>query len=171
MEDPIVVSYDFTDAEMRRLFTLAIRSRLIARFSMPIGLTIVGVILLRLWFTSFEYFGDYFAPLVFGAFFVCLVPITKWISLRRFRKSPLRGMSAVWTITPERLSSRGGDAYSNDFSWKMITRVVEVRDGFMLYPNTSQIYWLPFDGFRHQADIGGFRELASTRVPKYEIKA
>lgn len=51
-------------------------------------------------------------------------------------------------------------------AWELVTKVVESREGFLIYRNT-QFHWLPHHAFRDEEDRERFARLAEARAAKF----
>jgi hypothetical protein len=175
MPNTITVRYEFSHDVARRMARCAVRQQAIFRFAPVIA---VAVFLIMSWSALFEpnrdlhyWLSTILPAALLASFFGCFSLLARWFFMRQIRKSPLRNVKVTWTITPDRIFSEGADSFRNDFSWSMISRVVETPSAFLLYSGKTQFYWLPFDGFEDMPSRESFENLARSKSPRYGTKA
>ncbi len=93
-----------------------------------------------------------------------VVPLAdREMTLRHYAKRPDRDMVILWEFYPDRITSRT-EASSSTLEWRMISRVLQTTEGFLLYPNDRVFHWLPAHAFREPADVEAFAQLAKSKV-------
>lgn len=72
-------------------------------------------------------------------------------------------MLVSWEFYPDRIINKT-EASSATMEWRMISRVLQTTQGFLLYPNDHIFHWLPVHAFRQTTDIETFAQLANSKV-------
>jgi len=101
--------------------------------------------------------------LVAAVSFLAIPLFVRQMTLRHYAKRPDRDMVILWEFYPDRITSRT-EASSSMFEWRMISRVLQTTEGFLLYPNDRVFHWLPAHAFREPADVEAFAQLAKSKV-------
>jgi hypothetical protein len=168
MEQPIIVNYRWTAEEL-----IAARHYHFHTVCRPIyrwGISFIAVCsLLAAW-------GYYTQKgLSLGAFFFAFGGVywlffrgydRRWAIRRSFRKRPDQDMAIEWAVTEDdyRVKSKESESRS---TWKMISKVARTPKGFLVYPNATLFYWLPFHGLSDQGDIEKLEQIFRQHVPQY----
>ena len=130
----------------------------------PIAIVIGVVTLLR---PGFQPMGLVFVvvgtALLMSPFFV------RRLTIKHYARRPDRDMLVSWEFYPDHILSRT-EASSSRLEWRMISRVMETPQGFLLYPNDKMFHWLPIHAFHVAEDKEAFVRLAKARVQTYEEK-
>ncbi len=90
------------------------------------------------------------------------------MTLRHYARRPDRGMVVKWEVHFDQISTKT-ETSSSTLEWRMISRVFQATEGFLLYPNARILYWLPTHAFRDAANIEAFTKLAKSKVQNYEL--
>jgi hypothetical protein len=80
------------------------------------------------------------------------------MTLRHYARRPDRGMVVKWEFYSDHISAKT-EASSSTFEWRMISRVLQATEGFLLYPNDRIFHWLPTHAFREAANVEAFTQL------------
>ena len=130
-----------------------------------------GTVLILLAFVSaFFGKGPFLAMLPWGFVGVLLLavgPLILWNFRRQFRLNPNKNGEIIWTFTDENLGSQG-EGFNNNMAWRKVFRFVDTDKGFLIYPQKSLFFWIPFAGFQRPSDIEAVRGFAKSRVLNYE---
>jgi hypothetical protein len=79
-----------------------------------------------------------------GVYILFLRKFDKRAAIRRhFKRRPDRNTEIVWTMTSDdfHIKTHETDYHSK---WSQIASVRRARNGFLLYPNETMFYWIPF---------------------------
>jgi hypothetical protein len=105
--------------------------------------------------------------LVAAATFLAVPLFVRRMTLRHYAKRPDRDMVITWEFYPDRVTSKT-EASSSTFEWRLISRLLQAREGFLLYPNDRVFHWLPAHAFRGTADVEAFAQLAKSKVQDFD---
>jgi hypothetical protein len=168
----IEATFKWSAAEMLKAQYANMRSSPTSR-KIRRGALIWGAIALLLGIAILIVHGFQVADSFFGLFLsvmgtaLLLFPVwTRRIILQQYAKRPDRDLEVSWAVSPEEIFSKT-EASDSRFEWRMISRVVESSQGFLLYPNDQIFHWLP----KHAFEADGakrFADLAESRVKRYD---
>ncbi len=105
--------------------------------------------------------------IAFGVCWFFLRPLLRRILLWfSFRGQPTRNQQIQLTFDHTGIHSECGE---NRFhaSWELCRKVIETRDGFLLYQPGSFL-WMPWKGFIHDDDTVSFRTMVRERLSRAE---
>ena len=104
--------------------------------------------------------------IIMGTVLLAFPLILRRVTLRHYAQRPDRDMVVTWEFHPDRIVSKT-EASSATLEWRMISRVLQTKQGVLLYPNDRVFHWLPVHAFRDTADLQAFAELAKSKVKRY----
>jgi YcxB-like protein len=109
--------------------------------------------------------------LVVGATLLLFFPLILPRMLRRqFAQRPDRDSEVEWRINDENLAARGIHGNS-EFTWSALSKVVQTKRGFLLYPTPQIFHWLPRHGFSNDTDFENLSQLARQHASKFIQKS
>jgi YcxB-like protein len=168
MEKPIVVSFRWSEEEIRRMHRMHMRYSVagkrytrIAFICGPLGIFFGTLALLK---------GDYVIAaimLLTGLFLFCLPWLLRRSALKNFSQRMDRNSDVVCEINGDGLMSRN-DFHQGTTLWKAVRRAFRVPDGFMLYLTDEYLLWLPAHAFQNPADMDRVAEILSANVKEYK---
>ena len=118
--------------------------------------------------------------LLWGTFFTLLAiywifrrKVTNFFILRDFHKKPEANAVIQWSFSETRIAQECAELVSFNADWKILTKIIEVRNGFLLFANSKKVYyWLPFSGFLESNDIEKFKRFAEiNQIPLKIVKS
>jgi hypothetical protein len=97
-----------------------------------------------------------------------IMPAIIWFGCKRnMRTSPVLREGITYYITDESIEGIAPDT-SNKTNWKLINKVVEKNNYFLLFNSASQFRYLPKSGFDSDGDVVRFKEIVKeNRVKAY----
>ena len=105
---------------------------------------------------------------VAGLSLLAVPSLVRRMTLRHYVRRPDRGLVVNWEFYSDHISTKT-EASSSTFEWRMISRVLQATEGFLLYPNDRIFHWLPTHAFREAANVEAFTQLAKSRVQNYDL--
>ena len=104
---------------------------------------------------------------VAGISFLAVPLFVRRMTLRHYARRPDRGMVVSWEFHPDYISTKT-EASSSTFEWRMISRVLQATEGFLIYPNERIFHWLPIHAFCGAEDVESFTQLAKSKVQNFD---
>jgi hypothetical protein len=131
------------------------------------GALVWGVICVLLGIGSLilhRFVGLYFC--VMGAALLSSRLWTRRFILKLYNQRHDRDSEVSWMISSDEITTKS-EASDSRFEWRVISRVVECPQGFLLYLNNQLFHWLPGHAFKGE---GGkeFAALAERHVKQYD---
>jgi YcxB-like protein len=167
MNSPVRAQYNFCYEVLKEGVKLHRRHGMkLSRFVPQVGTILIVLSLISAFFGQ----GVFLAVLPWGFVGVLLLaigPLILWNFRRQFRLNPNKNVEIIWTFTDENLGSQG-EGFLNNMAWRKVFRFVDTDRGFLIYPQKSLFFWIPFAGFQGPSDIEAVRGFAKSRVLKYE---
>jgi len=77
---------------------------------------------------------------VAGISFLAAPLFVRRMTLRHYARRPDRDMVVSWEFYSDHISTKT-EASSSAFEWRMILRVLQATEGFLLYPNDRIFHW------------------------------
>jgi hypothetical protein len=105
--------------------------------------------------------------IIIGAALLASPLFARRMTLKHYAQRPDRDMLVSWEFYPDRIISKT-EASSASMEWRMISRVLRTKQGFLLYPNDRIFHWLPIHAFRQSTDIESFAQLAKSNVKHFD---
>lgn len=131
----------------------------------PLGFVVGVFILVRHGFHPISLLGLF---LLLAATFLLLIPlIIRRATLKQYASRPDRDMVMTWEFYPDRLANRT-EASSSTMEWRMISRVLQSPQGFLLHPTERAFHWVPAHAFQTPADKEAFVQLARSNVRQFD---
>lgn len=149
MSDSLSFEFEFDKNDLSAL-TKAIHvpwwMRLLKWVGVALGLVltvIVGfaLLVLRVSLTEFEIVVVLVGLLFALGLLLIFEPTMRALIVNR-DSGGLLGRRQSWTTNSERLSIKGEGA-EGSFDWSKVLRVVETKDGFLLYTTPAIVHWIP----------------------------
>ncbi len=169
MNLPIHASYQWSQDEFVRAQVLSVRSspaaRNFFRTILMIGL-LIWVIGICIFFATESSWYELFFPVIFGGVFVFFPWFVQQWARKLYANKADRDMTVNWEVYDDRVVSKTGRA-SNSTSWTRIQRIIQVREGFLLYPKEEAFQWLPIQAFHGAEGAAQFAELAQSKVKEF----
>jgi phosphotransferase system glucose/maltose/N-acetylglucosamine-specific IIC component len=106
-------------------------------------------------------------PIVFGLILTLLPLITRFQTKKQFKLNPSANAIISWEISKDMLENKTPGSQTS-FKWAMLVRIRQVRDGFLLFPQTRIAYWIPKHAFQSEDDVTAFADMARNSVVKFE---
>lgn len=94
--------------------------------------------------------------------------VNRWGYLRGFDQRPDANALVEWALAPEGFRAKIEGLSTTEGHWSLLMKVVETRDGFLLYPQRNAFFWLPFSAFEPPEAVEGARDLLAASVAPYE---
>jgi hypothetical protein len=92
----------------------------------------------------------------------------RWRARLAFQSLPGGPQQVEWSLGPAELSNRTWNS-ATTFHWTAFLKVVESRNGFMLYQSAQFFNWIPGHAFASEFELRRFANLARARVPNYVV--
>lgn len=108
---------------------------------------------------------------IFCVYWLMIDRLKAWDSSRGFTKRPDANLEIEWQFSTENIKSRTqlGEA---TVDWKSFLRVVESREGFLIYPLENFFHWVPFSAFESADCVERVRELVrENSIPLVEARS
>jgi YcxB-like protein len=94
--------------------------------------------------------------------------VNEWFLTRGFDKTPAANAVVLWQFSEQQLAQECAGVVSFQAEWKLLSKVMEVSDGFLLYTYPKNMfYWLPFAGFEKPEGIEAFKSIVQSKQIKY----
>ncbi len=94
--------------------------------------------------------------------------VNDWGLTRGFDKNPAANAVIQWEFSQAHLTQECAGLVSFTAEWKILSKVVEASDGFLLYAYPKNMfYWLPFAGFETTESIEAFKRIARSKQIQY----
>jgi hypothetical protein len=156
MAKPITVRYTFTQKEFDTALPHFLRRqfRLILPFYVLMVALAVFLLIRGDWIVAVAIFV--LSLLLFGVLFKLRVD-----SLRYFQMSPAKDAIITWAFRPSGIAVNIADKAQSDLAWDQLKQIKETPKGLLILPNNQSFFWLPYHGFRDEADINRLRKMAS----------
>jgi hypothetical protein len=111
-------------------------------------------------------------PMMWYLALVIICFIAGWFGVKRtllkqYASRPDRDMQVTWTFTPENVTSTT-EASTTTFEWRMIPRIAQGAEGFLVYMNDHHYHWLPNHAFTTDRDKEAFVQRARSRVQHFD---
>ena len=169
MNMPIRASYRWNQEEFVRAKVLSVRSspsaRKFFRTMLTIGL-LIWLIGICIFFATESSWYELFFPVILGGAFVSFPWFVQQWARKLYAKKEDRDMTVNWEIYDDRIFSKT-DRASSSTSWNRIQEIIQVREGFLLYPNDGAFQWLPVQAFHNVEEAAQFAELAQSKVKEF----
>jgi hypothetical protein len=88
------------------------------------------------------------------------------LARRQFAKRPDRDSEITWLFTSDSIEGAFNHGKSA-FTWSALTKVVQTREGFLLYPTEQIFHWIPRHGFASASDFDRLSQLAQQRAATF----
>lgn len=92
----------------------------------------------------------------------------RWAAKWVLSKMPEAAKDVEWIFTDELIDQRTGLSTAS-FVWELVTKVVEVPEGFQLHRGKMLLDWIPAAAFETPEEIPRFVRLARSRVAHYVV--
>ena len=169
MSLPITASFRWSKDEFLRSQLLAVRlsphGRWFYRFTTAIGVLILLSGIVSLYQRTTGWPGFLFTVL-FSSIFFAMPFFARRTALKLYAQKPDRDMEVTWEISEDGIRSKTPLA-SSEITWAFFQRVLQAREGFLLYPSGRVFHWLPTHAFRDTGDVERFAQLAKSKVRDY----
>ena len=94
--------------------------------------------------------------------------VNEWWLTRGFDKTPAANAAVQWGFSEQQLAQECAGLVSFQAEWKVLSKVMEASDGFLLYTYPKNMfYWLPFVGFESPEGIEKFKSIIQSKQIKY----
>ena len=120
-------------------------------------------------------FAFFHGPVVLGLFFVGLCflllfghHIDFWLARRSLRKWAFRDETVAIDFTEEGFRA-SSPKQETTLRWCSFTRVVQFRDGFLLFHGPASFHWIPVSSLVGSSDIAGLEELLKAKIAEHRI--
>lgn len=110
--------------------------------------------------------GNIGAGVIFGGvclFFLSIPFLWDWHAGRLWRESSLRDETLLVSFSGEGLHFRSSK-HESRLQWSLFTKVVQFKDGFLLFESTSSFYWLPVTAFGSLSDVTEFQAIMIAKI-------
>ena len=171
MDNPLKATFRMSADELLKASKLSLRHSPMGRkFRITVFVigplaVVAGVTILLTSDTRAMVFGIFFLAIGLGA---CLSPLAIRKELRKhYAKRPDRDMMVTWEFYPDRAVTVT-DGASSQLQWRMFSRAVETKAGFLLYMNDRMFHWLPSHAFSNPEDIEKLSQLLQSSVPDFK---
>jgi len=155
MESPITPSFRWSPEELLSAGRIHMRYSPLARklrrglLSLPRLLFYLDVAILVI--HGFHPMGLFL--LVLGAAMLAAPLFIRRATLKHYAQRPDRDVLVCWEFYPDRMVIKT-EASSATLEWRMISRVLQTAQAFLLYPNDRVFHWLPLKALRDTAEVG-----------------
>lgn len=169
MDNPISASYKWSADELLTAQRIHMRhsrlGRKIRRGTLIFGplAVLIGIAI----FVTRGFHGMGLFLTVVGTALLLSQVMARQMTLKHFSKRPDRDMIVSWEFRPDHITTKT-EASSATLEWRMIARVLQTSRGFLLYPNDQVFHWVPTHAFRHPADLEAFKQLAKSKVQRFD---
>ncbi|KQZ44077.1 YcxB family protein [Duganella sp. Root1480D1] len=93
-------------------------------------------------------------------------PIDKWVSRRRFRKSPFHNDDIALSMSDNGVHIVGRDSEVK-IGWATFTKARRFKDGLLLFQGPAYFNWLPDSAAVDAATVTSAQELARSHIKDY----
>jgi hypothetical protein len=131
----------------------------------PFGILVGVFILLQHGFQPVGLLGLF--CIIVGAVLSVFPLVVRRMTLKHYARRPDRDMLVTWEFHPDHIVSKT-EASTATMEWRMISRVLQAAQGFLLYPNDRVFHWLPAHAFREPMDLEAFTQLAKSSVKQFD---
>ncbi|MDR3619339.1 MAG: YcxB family protein [Paludisphaera borealis] len=181
------VSFLFTEQEFIAAYR-AVRmaeNRSYDSFISRLGVIVLGYVFLLggimvtiMWLLGMEGGNGPIPPLA-ALFNIAIAGVAGWALYSRihgyrrrlksmYRKLPIQGEKVHYQFTPLRIITEGKLAQGS-VDWSVINRVLEFRDGFLLYWGTGSAGWIPNHALSDTFGVDDLAELFRAKVKKFVV--
>lgn len=94
--------------------------------------------------------------------------LERWLTLHAFRQSSSRNQLVRVEIGADGCRMRGA-IISADFAWAAFIRVVQFRDGFLLFQGPKSIYWIPARYLEDAAAVAELEALLDDNIEEHTV--
>ena len=158
-ENAIIATYTWTPEELIAAHENSARAR--CRRPYRVGLGFIALMAILAGCGHYASNGWGIPSVLFplgGVYILFLRKFAKRAALRRhFKRRPDQNTEIVWTMSDDHLHIKTRETECQS-KWSQIASVRRARNGFLLYPNETMFYWLPFHALPDEAK----REAAET---------
>jgi len=93
-------------------------------------------------------------------------PFSKWLYLRRMKKSPIIGKVMNIEISRNGIIWSGEGLKTDHLAWQHIRYIMELKNGFLIPYSIVRFIWVPYAGFKSKLQIDKIKTLiVDKRVP------
>ena len=107
---------------------------------------------------------------IVGGFMVILPMLVRRYLLKDYARRPDRDMMVYWEFYSDRITVKN-EASSGTFEWRLISRILQVKEGFLFYKGDHLSNWLPVHAFQTESDKEAFIFMARSNVPQFDNNA
>jgi hypothetical protein len=184
MDEPITARFEWNADAMTEAMAAhrrhSLRPVVRALLILFLGLYVVGTVGIPLWLVVDSRISPETRRNAFVAFAVVSLAwvwliggiynnrFLRWKARRVFRSIPGGPQFVEWSIGPDQLSNRTTNSAST-LLWPLYVKVVEDRNGFMLYQSVQLFNWIPGHAFASEGELRRFADLARARVANYVV--
>ena len=158
MQTPIHAKYKFDIAQFKRANSAFRRQQISLKIRVAATMICLGSATMGL---SYAKDGDIKnALLLIGIplYLWALLFIRRFISLRRFLRSPSKDAEIDWIFSTEEISMSTSDGSSAKIKWPHITSAIQFTDGLLIGTHPQIFQWIPSEGV---VDPNTFSDLCS----------
>jgi hypothetical protein len=95
--------------------------------------------------------------------------LLRWQARWIFRSMPTKSQVIEWSFGPVESFARTENS-SSSILWPLFIKVVEDREGFLMYQSVQLFQWVPGHAFASEAELKRFIELVRSRVANYVVR-
>jgi len=169
MDNPVIANFRWSADELLTAQRVHMRHSRLGRkirrgiwTSAPLAI-VFGVVTLLI--RGFHPVGLFFV--IMGTALLMSPLFARRVTLKHYARRPDRDMLVGWEFRRDHIITRT-EASCATLEWRMISRVLQTAQGFLLYPNDQVFHWVPIHAFRAVADKEAFVELAKSRVQHFD---
>lgn len=103
----------------------------------------------------------------FGGFMILMPFFIRREGKRRFKNSPSANQMISWQFSENLLETQTPGAQAS-FEWNKLVKVVQVKDGFLLFVQDRLAHWIPAHAFSSTEDLDAIDALIEGSGVKYK---
>jgi hypothetical protein len=176
MEKPIIVHYQWSAEEALLVGGLNLRysaqgKKLRRRFSL-VGIVFVGMGTITLSCIAFT--PEKTKALILGSLFILMGLayqflgkfLLRWVTLKNYAKLPAKDLPVTYEFSDDKFSVKN-PVSSSEMLWRIVSKILRTKEGFLLYVTDTQIHWLPVHGFENGEAVDRFAVVAKGEIVNY----
>lgn len=129
----------------------------------PLGIAIGAAILVTKGFNPLGFF-----VIIMSVLFLMFPLLARRMALKHYASRPDRDRLVSWEFSQDGIVSKT-EISSSKMEWRMLSRVLQTKRGFLLYRNEQVFEWVPAHAFRSPGDIDALAEMARARVKRFDM--
>jgi hypothetical protein len=170
MQTLIHAKYKFDIAQFKRANSAFRRQQIGLRIRIAAIMVCVGAAIMGL---SYAKEGDIKNALLFigiPLYLWVILFIRRFISLRRFIRSPGKDAEVEWIFSTDEVSMSTSDGSSARIKWSHITSAIQFSDGLLIGTHPQIFQWIPSEGVANPDTFSDLCSLVRDHVKSFKTK-